>query len=56
MKCTHDCVNDYQWQKCPKCGAYVRVNHRNKIIRIIVIVMSLIVASPVADLGIRVLN
>ena len=31
MKCKHD-VTSYEWTKCSKCGKYVRVSIRNKII------------------------
>ena len=56
MKCNHSKVNSYEWQECPECGMYVRVNRRHKIVRVVGFVLSLIAAEPVADFAIRVLN
>lgn len=56
MKCNHD-VTSYQWEKCSRCGKYVRVNFRREIIRrITIVVLCWIVAPSFADWGIYVLH
>ena len=56
MKCKHD-VTSYEWTKCSKCGKYVRINRKHKIIiRILIFFPGYELASVFADLMIHLLN
>ena len=49
MKCPHD-VEGYEWECCSKCGKFVRVNEKRKIIRWILIIISVFTIDPmIAD-------
>lgn len=55
-KCNHD-VHSYEWEKCSRCGKYVRVNLLNEFLTFLITMFTYaFVADPFADWGIRALR